>query len=481
MNRIITNILPSLLFFAPLIVVSSFNASAQENSSPVEAVLQKAIDGKTIPAAGVVVVRDGKVIVAKGYGTASIESGTPANENTVFQIASITKQFTAVGILLLAEEGKLNLDDAAGKHLSDVPSQWSEVTLRQLLNQVSGITSYTDVGKIVTDKIYEQAEILALVRELPLRFTPGSRREYSNTNYFLLGMVIEKVSTQPYPKFMEEKIFIPLGMEATRINTSGLKVPNAATGYELKTGKWQTVELVDPSQPFAAGAMLSTAGDMAKWAVAVSQGKLVHKNSWDEAFRLGKLIDGSASNYGFGWQSGKIGETKYMGHGGGIPGFGSYIVRFPIEDIIVVLLSNTTASRAPQQIAFEIAGTFLPNVGDVVAAQNAARNAAPIADSDPDSTTLVRVVFEGMLKGEGDPNLFSPEMQKEMFPDKIKQLKGPLGSQGALTAFDLLASENVGDAKRRSYRATFESGMKIRANITLDSDGKIADAKIRPE
>jgi CubicO group peptidase (beta-lactamase class C family) len=453
-----------------------------QTTADVDAVVQTAVSLRNIPAAGVAVVRDGKVVLAKGYGSADIEGSMAANENTAFQIASVTKQFTAAGILLLVEDGKLKLDDPLGNYVSDVPEKWRGITIRQLLNQVSGIPNYTAGGKLVNDKNYAKAEIIGLVKDVPVRFEPGSRWEYSNTNYFLLGMVIEKVSGKSYPEYMRERIFKPLDMNATVINTSGLKIKNAAMGYDLKVDKWVRARLDDPSQPFAAGAIVSTSADMAKWAIAVSDGKLLKKTSWDEAFESGKLADGKPTNYGFGWEIGKIGEAAYLAHSGGIPGFGSYHVRFPAENLSVVVLTNT-GGRATS-LALDVAGVYLPKVAAAVAAQKAAqeaaRNAAPIADTEPDTTKFLRTVFEGMLKGEGDPSNFSAEFQKFLFPDRIKQLQGPFGGQ-SLKSFDLMTAESADGVKRRQYRGTFESGMKIRVVFTIDAQGKISGTNVRPE
>ncbi|HEX6280137.1 MAG TPA: serine hydrolase domain-containing protein [Pyrinomonadaceae bacterium] len=468
-----------VLFLALLSVTSAGVAFAQ-TVADIDAVVRKVVDAKAVPAAGVAVVRDGKVVLAKGYGAADIESGIAADENTAFQIASVTKQFTAAGIMLLVEEGKLKLDDTLGKYVPDAPAKWSGVTIRQLLNQVSGIPNYTAVGKLVNDKTYTKAEIIALVKDEPQRFEAGTKWEYSNTNYFLLGMVIEKVSGKSYPEFMSERIFKPLGMTSTVINTSGLKIKNAASGYRRASGKWEKAGIDDPSQPYAAGAIVSTPADMAKWAAAVGEGRLLKKTSWDEAIASGKLTDGKPANYGFGWQIRKIGETGYIGHGGGIAGFGSFIIRFPAEDLSVVVLTNTT-SGASQEIAFEIAGLYLPKVATVLAAQKAEKNAPAIADADPETTNFLRGVFEGMVRGEGDPAHYSTEMQQFLFPDNIKQLKGPLGSQGPIKVFELLSAETPDGGKRRVYRATFDSGMKVRVHFTIDTQGKISGANVRPE
>lgn len=460
--------------------VASVAAGSAQTVADIDAVVQRAIDAKAMPAAGIAVVRDGKVFLVKGYGAADIDAKTVVGENTTFQIASVTKQFTAAAVMLLVEKGKLSLDDALGKYVSDVPAKWSGITIRQLLNQVSGIPNYTAGGKLIKDKTYTQSEILALVKDIPVRFEPGAKWEYSNTNYFLLGMIIEKVSGKAYPEFMSERIFKPLGMTSTTINTSGLVIKNAASGYALTSGKWEKVKLDDPSQPFSAGAIVSTPTDMAKWATAVSDGKLLKKTSWDEVWAPGKLTDGKPSNYGFGWQLGKFGETDYVGHSGGISGFSSFIVRFPADKLSIVVLANR-AGQAPQELAFEVAGVFLPKVSAELAKQKALKNVPAIADADPETSKFLRGVFESMVKGEGDPANYSAEMQKSMFPENIKALKGPLGGQGPIKVFELLSAETPDGGKRRVYRATFESGMKVRVHFFIDAQGKIAGSNVRPE
>ena len=474
------NSLAKVLFLALFTVTLVCLAPAQ-TVTDVDAVVQKAVDSKRIPAAGVAVVKDGKVVLAKGYGMADVDSSTAANENTVFQIASVTKQFTAAGIMLLVEDGKLKLDDPLGKYVPNVPAKWSSVTVRQLLNQVSGIPNYTEGRRLVNDKNYTKTEILGLVKEVPPAFDPGTKWAYSNTNYFLLGMVIEKASGKSYPDFMRDRVFKPLGMRSTEVNTSGLKFKNAATGYDFKDGKWEKAELDDPSQPFAAGAIISTPADMAKWSIAVSEGKLLKKTSWDEIFASGKLVNGNATNYGFGWEIGKIGEVNYLAHSGGIGGFGSYHIRFPTENLSIVVLTNSAGRATP--LAMEIAGVYLPKVAAATAAQKAAqeaaKNASAIADADPATTKFLRTVFEGLIKGEGDPAQFSVEMQKFMFPDRIKQ-PTPMTGQ-TLKSFELMTAENADGGKKRQYRATFESGMRVRVFYTVDAQGKIAGVGVRPE
>ena len=480
MQLVVRNLLARVLFLA--FVAAAVGVQAQ-TAVDVDAVVQKAIDAKIIPGAGVAVVRNGKVLFTKGYGLADFDAGTPASEKTAFQIASVTKQFTAAGIMLLVEDGKIKLDDTLGKYLPDVPAKWGGVTIRQLLNQISGIPNYNAGERLDGNKIYTKAEIIDLMRDVPMTFEPGTRWEYSNTNYFLLGLVLEKVSGKPYAEYMRERVFKPLGMDSTVVNSKGLALKNAASGYSPAKGKWTRTEIGDPGLPYAAGAIVSTPADMARWAVAVGEGKLLKKASWDEVFASGKTADGKPTNYGFGWHAAKLGETGYLYHSGGIAGFGAYHARFPADNLSVVVMTNTVGTST--QIANDIAGVYLPKFAAALSAEakarEAARNAKAIEDTDPETTKFLRSVFEGMLRGEGDPALFDAEMQKFLFPDRIKQLKGPLGGQGPIKNFELLTAENPNGSKVRRYRVTLESGMKVRVLFTLDPQGKIAGASVRPE
>ena len=469
--------LVSIILFVALLTAGG-SVVGQTVPVEVDAVVQKAIDGKVIPGAGVVVVRDGKVVFTKGYGLRDVDAAEPVTVHTAFQIASVTKQFTAAGIMLLVEKGKIKLDDTVGKYVPEVPAKWSGVTIRQLLNQVSGIPNYNAGDRLDGNKVYTKAEIINIMREVPVTSEAGTRWEYSNTNYFLLGMVIEKASGKTYADYMRGKVFKPLGMDETFVNAKGVAVQYAAAGYSPSQGKWQRTEIGDPGLPYAAGAIVSTPVDMGKWAVAVTEGKLLKKASWDAAFASGKAADGKPTNYGFGWYSAKFGETPYVYHSGGIAGFGAYHARFPADNLSVVVMTNTVGTST--QIANDIAGVYLPKVGAAIAAEakarEAARNAGPIEDTDPETTKFLRGIFVGFLRGEGDPAIFSAEMQKFLFPDRIKQLKGPLGSQGPIKAFELISAENTGGTKARRYRITFESGMKVRGNFVIDADGKISTA-----
>jgi D-alanyl-D-alanine carboxypeptidase len=467
-------------FSASVLLALAVVGAISQSVADIDAIVQKAVTEKAVPSAAVAVVKDGKVVLAKAYGSADTSANVTADENTLYQLASVTKQFTATAIMMLAEEGKLSVNDTLGKHLPDVPAAWRGVTIRQMMNQVSGIPSYTEGGKLVSEKTYTSAEILGLVKDTPMLFAPGERFHYSNTNYYLLGMIIEKASGKSYADFMKDRIFKPLGMTSTAVNTSGLKLKNAALGHANERGTWTRRNPDNPSQPWAAGAIVSSAADMAKWAAAQGDGKLLKKASWDEMWSVAKLTDGKPSNYGFGWSGGDMGGERFWQHGGSIAGFQSTIMRFPDANLSVVVLANTNG-RAPELLSAEIAGLYIPKVSTFVAAQRAAANAKPIEDTDPETTKFLRASFEKMITAEISPDVFDEKFRAMLFPDRIKELGTRLAGQGAIKSFELMRAENTDAGKRRSYRITFENGLRLSGNFAIDAQGKIAGAGFRPE
>jgi D-alanyl-D-alanine carboxypeptidase len=186
-----------------------------------------------IPGVSLAVVRDGKVVLAKGYGLANVELSVPATTDTVYELLSVSKEFTAAAILLLVEEGKVSLDETVPKYLPDSPAAWKDVTVRHLLSHTSGITDYTDIRPFF-EMIRQDAspeELMKPVKERPLDFASGTRWRYSNSNYYVLGMILERVSGKKYADFLEERIFHPLGMMATQVNDMTDIIPNRASVF----------------------------------------------------------------------------------------------------------------------------------------------------------------------------------------------------------------------------------------------------------
>lgn len=322
---------------------------------------------QNIPGLSIAVVKNGKVIKAEGYGLANVELNVPATPNTVYQLASITKQFTATAIMMLVEDGKLGLDDRISKHLSNAPPGWSAVTVRHLLNHTSGIKSYTSLPDFNKNprKDYTHEELIGLVSGLPLEFEPGARFRYNNSGYFLLGVIIENVTGQRYGDFLKERIFRPLGMDQTRVNDLSVIIPNRATGYASTDGRLSNGEYVSPTQPFAAGALVSTVLDMTKWDAALYTDKLLSRSSLEQMWTPTKLNNGSNYPYGYGWALSETKTHKYIEHGGGIPGFSTQITRFVDDGLTVVVLINQSGTANPSSLASGIAGHYIPELRPV--------------------------------------------------------------------------------------------------------------------
>lgn len=317
---------------------------------------------KRVPGLSLAIVRSGELIKAKGYGLANVELNVAASENTVYQWASITKQFTGAAIQLLAVEGKLGIDDLLQKYYTRAPKAWRNITLRHLLTHTSGIRSYTSIPGFAREprKDYNGEEIIALVRDLPLEFKPGDRHSYSNTGYYLLGYVMEKVSDQPYADCVGARIFRLLKMDTALFNDRSRIVLNRASGYAnggdgdaSSGGAWQNADFVSPSQPFAAGGLIGTVLDLAKWDAALYTDKLLPLAAREEMWTPVKLNSGKTFPYGFGWYLGKYRDRPYLAHGGGIPGFSTYIARFIDDKLTVIVLMNCDGDA--QEIANHVA------------------------------------------------------------------------------------------------------------------------------
>lgn len=295
------------------------------------------------PGAALIVTRDGQTVIRTAYGSADLDAALALNADMAFRLGSITKQFTAAAILLLARQGMLSLCDDFRKFVPGFPDKGHAITIEHLLTHTSGIPSFTDDPDYDTNKAIDRtvAQMIATFQDAPLQFVPGTRFDYNNSGYFLLGAVIEKISGQRYADFLASAIFEPLGMKHTAYEGAAREPVVQAKGYTSVDGGFVPHEPLSMTQPYAAGSLVSTVDDMARWDAAISRGELLDPAGWNLAFTSYRLTDGSATGYGFGWEIGALKGSPVVWHGGCVEGFTTSAIRLPGEKVYVAVLSNS--------------------------------------------------------------------------------------------------------------------------------------------
>ena len=291
-----------------------------EKADAVDAYIEEQIKVQRIPGLSLAVVKEGRIVKARGYGFANLELKAPATTYTLYGLGSICKQFTATSIMLLVESGQIGLDHTIANYLDGLPNEWAGITVRHLLTHTSGIKEEVWTGGIVEfDRHEYQQDDIIKTAFGPLEFASGDKFAYSNVGYRLLGMIIEKVSGLSYWDFLDELIFKPLGMNATRDSDPKTIIPNRAKGYGRSGDAYVNRDPVTASSAFSEGALMSSVLDMAKWDAALYRSKILTKASLEKMWTPVKLNDGSTVPYGFGWDITDINGHKRIGHGGDPP------------------------------------------------------------------------------------------------------------------------------------------------------------------
>ena len=310
-------------------------------------------------------IHNGKVVHKKGYGLANIETKTPITNTTTFDLASCSKQFTAMAIMMLAERGKLSYDDPLTKFFPEFPAYASKITVRHLLNHTSGLPDYMGVfskrpaGISEEPSSREAVTMLSQIRE-PL-FAPGDRWEYSNSGYVVLANIVEKASGMTFPAFLKQNVFDPLGMTTTIVSDQ-IKAPamNRAISYAPAAGGFRDADYTPLNRIYGDGNVNTSIEDMYKWDQALYTDRLVKQSTLALAFTPATLNDGSRTNYGFGWTIGEENGVRVISHGGAWVGFRTNITRIPSEHFSVVVLSNA-ANFNPSLLVKRITAIYLPD------------------------------------------------------------------------------------------------------------------------
>ena len=341
----------SILFF--LFVLSSANG---QHEAYIDSIIGANFD-EDGPGGVLLVAKDGEPIYRKGFGYASLELGVKNDPSLSYRIGSISKQFTAVAVLQLAQDEKLSLDDPITKYLPDYNTYGQTITIEHLLSHTSGIPSYTE-NKDFSDVMFNdqsKSQIVSFFEKDSLLFKPGTDWSYSNSGYFLAGMIVEKVSGIDLNEYYQKNIFDPLEMTSTYIGTYSEVQPNTAYGYaSAANGEYRPASYLSWSWPFAAGSIISSVDDMLKWDNSLYSEKILDRKYKALAWKPFILEDGRLANYGFGWGVSRYMDTRIIAHGGGINGFVCMGVRIPEQRVYVILLTNST-TVAPGSIAEQIA------------------------------------------------------------------------------------------------------------------------------
>jgi CubicO group peptidase (beta-lactamase class C family) len=309
-----------------------------------------------VPGAAVLVLRDRQPVVRASYGLADLETDTPATPETNYRLASVTKQFTAASILLLAEDGRLKLDDRVHKWLPSLPKAAETVTIRHLLTHTSGLIDYEDVIPEIFAAQLHDADVLRLLETQDRTyFRPGTGYRYSNSGYALLALIVQRASGKSFAMFLRERIFQPLAMFNTVAYEEGISTVNhRAFGYTQESGRWNRTDQDPTSAVLGDGGIYSSIDDLAKWDAALYDGRLLQPSSLRAAFTPATHTDDPEIEYGYGWRM--TGETVW--HSGETVGFRNVIVRYPKRHLTVVVLTNRNEPE-PYQLALEIAKTVI--------------------------------------------------------------------------------------------------------------------------
>ena len=323
------------------------------------------------PGATALVAKNGSVIYRKAFGTANLELDVPMKPEHVFEIGSITKQFTSVSILMLMEQGKLSLEDEITTYLPDYPTHGKKISIHSLLNHTSGIKSYTAMQSFreLARTDMSPTELIDVFKNEPMDFDPGEEYRYNNSAYIILGHIIEVVSGKTYGDFVEQQIFQKLGMKNSHYGSMSKIIKNRASGYQPTDDGFRNADYLSLTLPYAAGSIMSCVDDMLLWEQALHKNTLISEKSKQLAFTNGALNNGDPIYYGYGFSVDEINGTPTIEHGGGIFGYETYGVYVPSEDLYIIVLTNRNG-QGPSDVTIEIAAHALGKPFSVASAKD---------------------------------------------------------------------------------------------------------------
>jgi D-alanyl-D-alanine carboxypeptidase len=434
-----------------------------ETRRQIDQIARQVLEDTGVPSASVAVVKDGALAYAHAYGNARLEPSTPATSEMRYKIGSISKQFTATAILMLAEQGKLSLDDPVSRFIPDL-TRANEVTIRQLLSHTSGYQDYWPqdyvppfmLTPVTADKI------LTLWARKPLDFDPGTKWQYSNTNYVIAGVIVEKAGGMPLLQFLSSHIFAPLGMQSVVNIDQDHLGDTDPTGYvRYALGPPRPAPREGKGWLFAAGELAMPVADLAKWDIAMINQRLLKPSSYQEMQKDMLLKNGTATAYGLGISVRNQAGRRMLEHSGEVSGFTAENAVFPEERIAIIVLTNQDAANASSQIARRIAPLLF--AGDTTAVKEKVERA--------------RNILEKLQQGKIDRSLFTDNANSYFDQQALQDFAASLGPLGTSQDFQQTAEQSRGGMTYRAYRARFAG--KVLAISTFEMpDGKIEQYQV---
>jgi CubicO group peptidase (beta-lactamase class C family) len=456
--------------FGPIIALAlvGLNATAQTQLSAdlIEKIDKVATDTLTktgVPSASIAIVKDGQIVYTKAYGDARLEPKTAATSQMRYSIGSISKQFTAAAILLLQEQGKLSLDDKVAKYVPNL-TRGNEVTIRQLLSHTSGYQDYWPQDYVMPGMMQPTTaqKILDIWAHKPLDFDPGTKWQYSNTNYVIAGVIIEKVAGMPLLRFLQEKVFAPLGMTSVSDTDQAKLGDTDPAGYlRYALGPLRPAPKEGKGWMFAAGELAMPAADLAKWDISIIDQKLMKPSSYREFGTDVLLKNGLSTHYGLGVDVNSQGGHRALSHGGEVSGFTAQNVVFPDDRAAVVVLTNQDAASASGAIASGIAPLLF----------------ATTDPATPAKLEQARKIFDGLQHGTVDRSLFTDNANSYFSEAALKDFASGLAPLGTPVSFVQSSQGLRGGMTLRVYIIRF-SQKTLRAWTYEMPDGKLEQYQI---
>lgn len=446
MCKVRTSSLRPGIFVAVLLMFLPAAAQVQSSLSPelrqkIDHVATDVLAATGVPSASVAIVKDGQISYLQSYGNARLDPATPARAEMRYSVGSISKQFTATAILLLQEQGKLSLDDRVGKFIPDL-TRANEVSIRQLLSHTSGYQDYWPQDYVLPMMLQPVTanRILDLWARKPLDFDPGTRWQYSNTNFVIAGVIAEKASGMPLLDFLHRNIFDPLGMTSVT-NTDQEKLGDAdATGYmRYALGPLRLSPKEGRGWLFAAGELAMTASDLAKWDISIINQKVLKPSSYKEFETEVRLNNGVGTGYGLGVDVTMESGRRVLRHDGEVSGYTAQNTVFPDDHVAIVVLTNQDAVGAPAQIARDITPLLF-------------------AETDPETTRKLeeaKKIFAGLQQGTVDRSLFTDNANHYFSEQALKDFASGLAPLGTPLEFTETRQQGRGGMLLRVYRVKF--------------------------